>query len=417
MLGADRTLDGLDEIHWDQLNHAYGPATDVPALLRELIDADVQSPGDSNHPLWHLYGNIYHQGTVYPATPHAVPFLIKLAANPNVRPRADIVGLVGAIAQSEPEGESHAAVAAGIDVYVRMLQESDRRLRLAAAHTLSAFPEHEERLSLLLRKAFEVESDSLSQAGMLLCLGQIGSSRAETTELLSHALADTMVHPVRAAAAASLAILLHENSPPATEHLLIDAAEKNWFYECFSELPWDVEREMQLTDLIMCLGARATSTAIHMLNASLSSAPPARIARIFDVMLILCLPPNRRPSDPLTEDQVLVLRSLVNSNLAWKSKGYFLGYLLSCHLPEFRWQLASLVDEGSKFAKPNLDEAGERLPPTAVHRGQRVFQPAMGWGTVTEIRQRPTYKTVTIDFEVEGFASFDLQRVVLYRER
>lgn len=31
-------LDGLDEVDWGSLHHAYGPATDVPGLLRALVD-------------------------------------------------------------------------------------------------------------------------------------------------------------------------------------------------------------------------------------------------------------------------------------------------------------------------------------------------------------------------------------------
>ncbi len=29
-------LDGLDDVPWDRLHHAYGAASDVPGLLREL---------------------------------------------------------------------------------------------------------------------------------------------------------------------------------------------------------------------------------------------------------------------------------------------------------------------------------------------------------------------------------------------
>ena len=33
---AEFSLDGLDQVNWPRLKHAYGPATDVPAMLREL---------------------------------------------------------------------------------------------------------------------------------------------------------------------------------------------------------------------------------------------------------------------------------------------------------------------------------------------------------------------------------------------
>lgn len=66
-------LDRLDEVPWGSLHHAYGPAADVPGLLRALADPDQREGA-----LWALYGNVFHQGTRYEATPHVVPFLVEL---------------------------------------------------------------------------------------------------------------------------------------------------------------------------------------------------------------------------------------------------------------------------------------------------------------------------------------------------
>lgn len=82
-------LDGLDDIDWHELHHAFGRADDVPAILRSLSEGDPGAIG-------HLWGNIYHQGTVYPATASAVPFLIRLLALPHLR--VDIAALLAEIA-------------------------------------------------------------------------------------------------------------------------------------------------------------------------------------------------------------------------------------------------------------------------------------------------------------------------------
>ena len=74
-------MHGLDEIPWHTLHHAYGTAEDVPQLLRQLQTAEPDADNEDS-PLWHLYGNIWHQGTVYEATSHAVPFLIQLVEVP-----------------------------------------------------------------------------------------------------------------------------------------------------------------------------------------------------------------------------------------------------------------------------------------------------------------------------------------------
>ena len=88
-------LEGLDAVGWAGLQHAYGPATDVPGLLRDLRAPD---PERREKAVWELYGNIFHQGSRYEATAHAVPFLLALAADPGTPDRAEIVRMIAALA-------------------------------------------------------------------------------------------------------------------------------------------------------------------------------------------------------------------------------------------------------------------------------------------------------------------------------
>jgi hypothetical protein len=65
-----QVLEGLDDVGWETLHHAYGPDTDVPQLLRAIASDNAAVRSDA----WHyLYGNLWHQGTVYEATAHAAP--------------------------------------------------------------------------------------------------------------------------------------------------------------------------------------------------------------------------------------------------------------------------------------------------------------------------------------------------------
>ncbi|GIE37012.1 hypothetical protein Ait01nite_100570 [Actinoplanes italicus] len=91
-------LNDLGAVDWSGLEHAYGAADDVPGLLRDLADG-------SNGALATLYGNIWHQGTVYEATGHAVPFLVRILDLPAADPGA-VLGLLASIA----EGTSYHAV-------------------------------------------------------------------------------------------------------------------------------------------------------------------------------------------------------------------------------------------------------------------------------------------------------------------
>jgi hypothetical protein len=57
-------LDGLDEIAWAELSHAYGNASDVPGLLRQLAQLD---PASAHAALPGLGGDSWHQGTAHQA--------------------------------------------------------------------------------------------------------------------------------------------------------------------------------------------------------------------------------------------------------------------------------------------------------------------------------------------------------------
>ncbi|MCL2091159.1 MAG: HEAT repeat domain-containing protein [Micrococcales bacterium] len=62
---------------WTAVSHAYWDAADVPAMLAALAAGQDVGP---DSPVGDLWGSLYHQGTVYPASTAAVPFLARLAA-------------------------------------------------------------------------------------------------------------------------------------------------------------------------------------------------------------------------------------------------------------------------------------------------------------------------------------------------
>ncbi len=64
----------IDAINWENLEHAYGSAADVPQDLKHLFGTDKEVAKSAIHNFW---GNIYHQGTIYEATSYAIPFLIE----------------------------------------------------------------------------------------------------------------------------------------------------------------------------------------------------------------------------------------------------------------------------------------------------------------------------------------------------
>ncbi|HTJ67610.1 MAG TPA: hypothetical protein VL551_08795 [Actinospica sp.] len=133
-------LSGLDAVDWSSLEHAYGPATDVPEVLRTLVGDDGEQAEDA---LYELYSNVWHQGSVYPATVEAVPFLVEIAAARAAGPRtADVLRLLGSMAEStDPRGIEdrdavRAAVAAGTDALVPLLDDPEEKTRAAVLYPL-----------------------------------------------------------------------------------------------------------------------------------------------------------------------------------------------------------------------------------------------------------------------------------------
>jgi len=96
-------FEGLDEIEWDKLTHAYGPASDVPGLLKDLASTEKSVRDNAIHA---FFGNIWHQHTVYEATAYAVPFLIEILSGLSVEDKLRILALLAEIAV----GQSYLAV-------------------------------------------------------------------------------------------------------------------------------------------------------------------------------------------------------------------------------------------------------------------------------------------------------------------
>ncbi|MEU2107848.1 HEAT repeat domain-containing protein [Streptomyces sp. NPDC019507] len=214
---------GMDEVDWASMGHAYGPADDVPGLLRGLASRD---PADRETALDGLYTAVHHQGDVYDSTLACIPFLLELVASPEVPDRGAIVELLTSIGgidldddELDPEDEEFedaanyamaaAAVAAGADVFVGLLDDPDAGVRLAAPCALAMLHGDPARVLALLSARLEGERDTEVRLALVEAVGRIAlrheALRAESVTRLTTLLAADRPPGLRLAALTQLA--------------------------------------------------------------------------------------------------------------------------------------------------------------------------------------------------------------------
>jgi HEAT repeat protein len=178
--GDTGVLDGLAEIPWRDLSHAYGSAEDVPGLLRAIASGDDEAADDAVH---ELFGNIWHQGSVYEATGYAVPFLARMAAA-GLASR-DLAQLLGCIAESGDDwsaapGGARAGVAAQASLLAPLLGSPDGEVRTAVAWALAQSGPAAE-VFPALRARWEAEGDPPVRAALLRAMSELDPPRALST--------------------------------------------------------------------------------------------------------------------------------------------------------------------------------------------------------------------------------------------
>jgi hypothetical protein len=349
----------LDAVPWADLQHAYGSAVDVPDWIRALSDGVPHASGAASE----FRAAMLHQGSYFPATPVAVPYLIDALRQPGAG-RPEILYLLADLSGAHVDDEltefnpdtfwsvkdyfgypeardSIAAVQAGYAVYLPLLGDADPDVRAAAAYLIVACPSAElARADLLAR--VRTEPDPAARASQVLALGRLGASDGLT------ALRDDPDEGVRAAVAiertrlaATLPAGRLASSPEIADDLesLVGAA-------CTEvSFPWGVPGLLAARAIAELARVRPAD-AEHVLRAALDlrlaaghrpmdhrqavrGPRPTALARSRDdvlTALVSVLTPlvfgnlakRERPAtrDELTEPQAAMLRWTVEYNLA-----------------------------------------------------------------------------------------------------
>ena len=431
-------MQGIDDIPWHLLHHAYGTAEDVPDLICQLQSADPNADNEDS-PLWHLYGNIWHQGTVYEATSYAVPFLIQLVEEPGTPDCVGILGLLAAIAQGSsyldvhesllrqyPAGSlgapgtdeferkkskelewvdaAHSAVAEGFDLYTRLLT-STSDVGYAAANVLACLSTRREETSQNLHRMLEGESRPRYRAGLILLMGELGQETPDVFGVINRAAASELPEERRAAAITASRLKSGEISDDL-RNALVEAICDDDLDRHFEGLPWDVSDCIDRSRLLEC-DASASRLATRRLLA-LAESGDAGEDSYYTLCQLLFDHSDTVKAEALSNEQRRVFGAMVSA-MEDQGRAFHLS-LVGFGLPDSRRQLRSLA-EGKSIdltvdeSLPVIGHPSERAKPLVLRTlksGDRIHSRYFGLGTVHSVERGPYDFTLVVDFDEEG---------------
>ncbi|MET8637348.1 HEAT repeat domain-containing protein [Streptomyces sp. NPDC004680] len=165
-------FDGLHDIDWASMEHAYGSAEEVPVLLTALRSPDAE---ERHKALDRFYGAVHHQGSVYPPTAASLPFLFDLAVDGATPDRAAVVALLVSIGREsldrgfEDDGteieyyppmgcaQAVAFLRERGEEFAGLARDPEPDVRLAAIPGLGLFLDDADRAAAVLRERLAAE--------------------------------------------------------------------------------------------------------------------------------------------------------------------------------------------------------------------------------------------------------------------
>ncbi|WP_394616929.1 hypothetical protein JNUCC0626_46185 [Lentzea sp. JNUCC 0626] len=91
------SIEGLDDVPWHAIDHAYGPALDTPGHVRALLSDDPEVVARA---ITDLDRTVHEEGGfVCPAATAVLPFLVEVLPSLDREPRTRLVDLLHRIAE------------------------------------------------------------------------------------------------------------------------------------------------------------------------------------------------------------------------------------------------------------------------------------------------------------------------------
>jgi hypothetical protein len=174
-------LERLETINWASVRHAYGPASDIPLLVRTLLSP---SKDMRQQAIEELDNCIHHQGTLNEAAVYVAPFLIELLQTSETPDKENIAATLAVLADEKlPERCSRdefdwsqsirTIVADHLAVLYPYLQATEPTVRWIIAYTLALFPAAKTTSLPLLERAVEREAQADVRKGIEVAIAKL----------------------------------------------------------------------------------------------------------------------------------------------------------------------------------------------------------------------------------------------------
>ncbi|WP_327709732.1 HEAT repeat domain-containing protein [Streptomyces sp. NBC_00464] len=205
---------GMDAVDWAGLQHNYGSAEGIPGLLRRCGGLDPEDAEDASSELLNL---LFHQGGwICSAASAALPFIMRLAAAPQVPSRCALLELVAVLASEAGRVEARFLDSGWVPAWEQalpellgLLDDPEPEIRRAAADVLGGCDSPGEAVLPAVLRCWEAEEDLATRLELVLCLGQaalrapVGGHGAAALDVL-HGLLDAPHAQIRLAAVHAL---------------------------------------------------------------------------------------------------------------------------------------------------------------------------------------------------------------------
>jgi hypothetical protein len=360
-------LEGLDKIDWKKLEHAYGEASDVPQLIRNLASKD---PDLRDQALYELYGNIFHQGTRYQATPYAIPFFFELIRQPDTPDKADLIKFTVDLALGYPEAylpkgpnvedwvidaeqlkeeaqseelgdieedwlkhidsfiDSYKATLKEISTYYTCLESKDLDIKIMAIFAIAWFREEAKTSIIKMRNLIKKISDEKIIANSLISLSMLGSYLEDKNDeqLFRTYLTESSSLLVKFSAAIALVNILEEEVDSAPiDYILKEIPTIVDLNLSPYEFPWnDGELLGYISEVIKFCAVQAPEKVVPDLTKVVSKLKGIKALNVIYSLLWIVFPELPEQGSwtlkLLNKFQKMVLKVLAQNSELWKEE-------------------------------------------------------------------------------------------------